>query len=253
MAAVPTFGRTDPPRPWALLQRALWSRLVDKPLGFDHGDDTDLRALLDADRPVTVARGMRVYSDSYTASLRAALATNFPALARVISDDDFTRLAAAYLHRHPPEGYDFRGLGASLPAFTRSFDFAGEYGVSRDALADLVALEQAQLEVLDEMDASATVAPAALTEIAPEQWEAARFEVAPALRIVRATADVLPVIEAVERGESPARPAGGRGRVPRLPVRRRGADRAVVSGGCGHPRGAGLGQGIRRGVRSGWR
>ena len=209
MAAVPTFGRTDPPRPWALLQRALWSRLVDKPLGFDHGDDPDLPALLDTDRPVTVARGMRVYSDSYTASLHAALATNFPALARVISDDDFTRLAAAYLHRHPPEGYDFRGLGASLAAFARSFDLAGEYGVSRDALADLVALEQAQLEVLDEMDAPGTVAPAALAEIAPEQWEAARFELAPALRIVRATADVLPVIEAVERGESPARPAAG--------------------------------------------
>jgi uncharacterized protein (UPF0276 family) len=197
------------PRPWAVLQRELWCRLVDKPLGFDHDADGGLHALLDTSRPVTAARGMRVYSDSYTASLRTALATNFAALARVISDDDFAALAAAYLRRHPPRGHDFRQLGTAFPAFVRSYDFARDYGVPRDVLADLVALEQAQLEVQDGPDPQATVTPAALAEIAPEQWERARFDLVPAMRIVRATADVLPVIEAVERGDSPTRPVPG--------------------------------------------
>jgi hypothetical protein len=167
--------------------------------------------LLDDARPVRAARGMRVYGDAYPASLRAALAFHFPALAKVVSAADFRALATAYLQCHPPQHKEFVSLGAQLADFVRSHRFADDYGVDRAVLAELVALEQAQIEVANEVDTANALAPEAIARIAPEQWEAARFAFAPALRIVAATHDVLPVVAAVARGEDPERPVAWRG------------------------------------------
>jgi hypothetical protein len=206
-------GPAEPgaPERWRALQRGFWERLVDKPVGFDHRPDAGLPELLDDGRPVAAARGMSVYSDAYAANLRRALETNLPALARVLSPRDFGALAGAYLRAHPPKGHDYVGLGAALPTFLRSHAFAQDYGVAREALSELAALEQAQLEVQEAPDAPGALAPGDLAAIPPEAWAEARFAFVPALRLVHATHDVLPVTEAVARGESPERPA-------RLPV-----------------------------------
>jgi hypothetical protein len=76
-------------------------------------------------------------------------------------------------------------------------------------LAELAALEQTQLEVQDAPDAARPVAPAALATLAPDDWERLRIGFAPAFRVLRATHDVAPVIDAVAQGEHPARPAAG--------------------------------------------
>jgi hypothetical protein len=191
---------------WRELQQELFSRIVDAPQGREQGD---LAGLLDESLPVHAARGLRVYSDAYHANLRRALATNFAALARVLAPPDFERLAAAYLREHPPRGFDFVRLGGELPAFVRSFAFVADYGVAREALAELAALEQVQLEVQDAADAPEPVAPAELAAFAPEDWERLRVVFAPAFHLLHASHDVAPVIEAVARGESPARPARG--------------------------------------------
>jgi hypothetical protein len=73
-------------------------------------------------------------------------------------------------------------------------------------LAELVALEQAQLEVQDEIDEPAPLAPEALTSLSHAMWEVARFAFVRALRLVHATHDVLPTVVAVARGETPERP-----------------------------------------------
>jgi hypothetical protein len=49
----------------------------------------------------------------------------------------------------------------------------------------------------------------ALAALSPDAWDRARVVFAPALRLVRASHDVAPVIEAVEKGERPARPTPG--------------------------------------------
>jgi hypothetical protein len=188
---------------WEALQKDFFERLVDKPLGHAH---PGVEALLDDSRPVRAGRGMRVYSDGYTAGLRRALATNFAALARVLRADDFEALAAAYLRAHPPRGPGFAGLGARLAEFVRDFGLAAAYDVPRAALAALVALEQAQLEVQAEREEPIALPPATLASIPPERWEGARFAFSPALRLLRAGHDVLPAIEAVARGEEPPRP-----------------------------------------------
>lgn len=191
---------------WRALQDELWSRLVDKPLGFDHRAVPGLDTVFRDDAPLAPARGMRVYSDAYTASLRRALAVNFPSLARVLGARDFDALAAAYLRAHPPTGVDFRLLGASLPAFVRGFAFSADYGVAPGVLSDVVALEQARIEVHDAPDEPPPLAPSALAALQPEAWDHARFRFGDAFRIVRTEHDVLPVVEAVARDEDPARP-----------------------------------------------
>jgi hypothetical protein len=200
----------DAPR-WRALQQRFFEQMIDKPAGFDHTRDVELPALLDDARPVRAARGMRVYSDAYRASLRRALAVNFPALAQVVSAGDFAGLAAAYLRCHPPRHKEFVSLGAALAEFTRKHRFENAYGVDRAVLAELVALEQAQIEVANEVDTANALAPEALAGIEPEQWDAVRFAFAPALRIVVATHDVLPIVAAVGRGEDPQRPVAWRG------------------------------------------
>ena len=196
--------------PWRSLQRSFYERMVAAP-GGDPAQDEDLAALLDDARPVRAARGMRVYGDAYPASLREALAFNFPALAKVVSAADFRALATAYLQLHPPQHKEFVSLGVQLADFVRSHRFADDYGVDREVLAELVALEQAQIEVANETDADGALGEGALAAIEPEQWSDARFAFAPALRIVAATHDVLPVVTAALRGEDPARPVAWRG------------------------------------------
>jgi uncharacterized protein (UPF0276 family) len=209
VSAVPvsvSLASRGPEGGWGELQREFFARIVDQPVGREQ---PDVAGVLDDGLPVRAARGLRVYSDAYSASLRTALATNFPALAHVVAADDFTRLARAYLRAHPPRGFDYLRLGAQLADFVRGFDFAADYGVPRAVLAELATLEQAQLEVQDAPDAAHPIPPAELAALAPEDWEGLRVAFAPAFRVLRAAHDVAPVIEAVAAGERPARPAAG--------------------------------------------
>ena len=88
----------------------------------------------------------------------------------------------------------------------RTFPFSRAYGIDASVFAGLVALEQAQLEVQDELDDAVVLAPEALATLAPEEWDAAVFVFARALRVVRASHDVLTVVEAVASAATPARP-----------------------------------------------
>jgi uncharacterized protein (UPF0276 family) len=201
----------EPGPSWRALQRSFFARLVDKPAGFDHASDAELTSLLDDAHPVSAARGMRVYSDAYTTGLRRALGVNFPALARVLAARDFAALTSAYLQRHPPRAPDFVTLGAAFARFIRTHAFADDYGVSPAVLAEIAALEQAQIEVANETGDAPALGADALSAIEPAQWDAARFGFAPALRVVPATHDVLPVLAAVARDEDPERPLPWRG------------------------------------------
>jgi uncharacterized protein (UPF0276 family) len=184
---------------WSALQAEFWKRSIERAA-------EGAEALVAADRPVSAARGLRVYADAYASNLPHALRVNFPALVRVLDASDFASLSAAYLRAHPPRGHDFRGLGARLAEFVRGFAFARDYGIDPSVFADLAALEQAQLEVQDELDEPESLPPESLAALAPEQWDMARFAFARALRVVRASHDVLPVVEAVAKSETPARP-----------------------------------------------
>ena len=163
-----------------------------------------------ADRaPVPALRGLTVYRDAFAARIVAGLAANFPTLQRVIGAAAFERLVAAYLARHPPRGYAFAGVGAALASFIAGHDFAADFGVPVQVLADLAAFEQAELEVTEAPDDGPPLAAAALTEVPEEAWPRLRIRAAAALRLVRCSADVQPAVAAVAAGRDPQRPAIG--------------------------------------------
>jgi hypothetical protein len=221
VAAAAGSPRREAPA-WRSLRAEFWSRLVGKPPGFDHATIAGLDALFDATRPVPAARGLRVYSDAYVEAARRALATHFPALARVLGEREFAALAADYLDAHPARSHDYVQFGASLPDFVRSLPWR-HVGVAPDALADLAALEQAQLEVQEATDDGPRLGPDALAALGPEDWERVRFRFAGALRLLACRHDVLPASGAVARGERAPRPA--RRDVAYLVTRREGGPR----------------------------
>jgi uncharacterized protein len=188
---VAACSRTAAARSWPALQRAFWGRAID-------GCAPEMVAsFLANDRHVRAKRGLRVYREAYGENLRRALATNFPALASVMSAGEFAELAAAYLRAYPPRGHDYVALGTELAHFLSA----------NPALADIAALEQAQLEVQEAPDEASCVTPDELAAIPADKWPAARFVFARSIRLVRTAHDVLPVIQAVARDELPGRPA----------------------------------------------
>jgi uncharacterized protein (UPF0276 family) len=191
---------------WRSLQEDFWRRLVEGRPGSDPREIPALERVLDPTRPVDAARGLRVYRDAYTETARRALAAHFPALARAIGEREFGALAAAYRSAHPSRSHDYVALGSQLPDFVRSHRFQSDFGVPREALAELAALEQAQLEVQEARDEAPGVAADRLRALSAEDWERARFQLVAACRLVSSSHDVLPAIRAVARGECPPRP-----------------------------------------------
>jgi hypothetical protein len=167
---------------------------------------------------------MRVYTDAYAATARHALAAHFPALAQVLGERSFAALAAAYLVAHPSRSHDYVAFGAFLPDFVRTFPLGCD-GVAAEAVAELAALEQAQLEVQEAADDATRVTPETLLLLSPDEWEQARFGFAAACRLLRCTHDVLPALTAVTRGEPAPRPERG----PTAYLVTRDAGRASVS------------------------
>jgi len=159
--------------------------------------------------PVPPARGLRVYRDAYAARLLDGLRANFPALAHVVGDTEFAQLVTAYVARHPPRGYAFNGVGVQLAGFVPTHPFGADFGVAPAVLAELAALEQAELEVHDAPDDGVALPAAALAEIPDAAWPGARVRCVAALRLLRCTHDVLAVVEAVAAGAAPPRPAAG--------------------------------------------
>jgi uncharacterized protein (UPF0276 family) len=191
---------------WRSLQEDFWRRLVDKPPGFDHRASPGLDVLLDPTRPVGAARGLRVYSDAYGETGRRALTAHFRALARAIGEREFAALVAAYLAAHPSRSHDYVELGERFAEFVRNHRFESDFGVSQEALSEMAALEQAQLEVQEAADEEPGVAVRDLHRLSPEDWEGVRFRFVAACRLVFASHDVLPSIRAVARHEPLPRP-----------------------------------------------
>lgn len=188
---------------WAAVQDAFFAAVV----GEAPAERT--AALLAPTAPVPAARGLAVYRDAYLARLCRGVAQNFPTLRRVLGDAALAALVAGYVARHPPRGYEFARVGARLAAYIPTHRFGADFGVAPAVLADIAAVEQAELEVSDAPDDGPPLAAAALAEVPAEAWPGLRARCAAALRVVRCTADVLPVVAAVAAGRAPERPAAG--------------------------------------------
>lgn len=97
------------------------------PEGADAGlASAGARALLDPSRVAEVVRArgalgpvarLRIYASMYPLRTAEALRADYPALAGLLGERAFARLARDYVAAHPPAGYTLARLGDALPGF----------------------------------------------------------------------------------------------------------------------------------------
>jgi hypothetical protein len=129
--------------------------------------------------PLPALERLGVYTEAYFLRILDSLETDFPAVRRALGADDFRRLSADYLSKHPSSSPNISDIGEALPGFTRAHAFAEKYPF----LPDLAALEWAVLQVLYTGRRPALDA-AALQNIPAAAWPGARLTLDPTVLIL---------------------------------------------------------------------
>lgn len=149
-------------------------------------------ALLDPDHPVPdglsdgtghpAGRRFAVYRNNVAHSLTEALELSFPAIVKLIGLENFRKLAGLFLRQHPPSVPMLSRYGAEMAEFLTQFQPLQHLGY----LPDVARLEQAIRLSYHAADAAA-IDPAVLQTMSPEALTTARFDLSPALRLVRSS------------------------------------------------------------------
>lgn len=154
-------------------------------------DQAEFRAaLLDASRAAPEglrdgqgrAAGARfnVYRNNVAVSLTEAMRTGFPAITKLIGQQNMDGLAGLFLRAHPPSSPLMMHYGGAFP------DFVGQMPQLEHLpyLADIARLELAMRRAYHAADAT-PIAPDALGALAPDDLMNARLGLAPAVEVLR--------------------------------------------------------------------
>ena len=146
-------------------------------------------ALLDGTRPIP--RGLSdgqgqpagsrfsVYRNNVAVSLTEALEVSFPAIRKLIGEENFKKVAGIYLRKQPPRTPMLMVYGDTFPDFLVGFEPLQKYAY----LPDVARLEQAQREAYHAADAD-PIDPQVLQTLDSDTLADARLGLAPAVRLV---------------------------------------------------------------------
>jgi len=147
-------------------------------------------ALIDSNQPVpeglsganSLPAGSRfsVYRNNFAVSLTEALELSFPAIRKLIGDDNFKSVMGVYLRRNPPKTPMLSQYGDTMPAFLEGFEPLQHIGY----LPDVARLEQAVRESYHAAD-STPIDPANLQDMDPEILLNSKVVLAPTVRLIR--------------------------------------------------------------------
>ncbi len=143
---------------------------------------------------------LRIYANMYLWRLVDGLRNDFPKLAAVVGDDDFSALMSQYLSQHPSEHPDVGQVGRHLVSFLRQ----NRDPTRREDLADLAELEQARSEVFLEADRR-PIDGSAISELGAA-FPQARLRLVPALQLRRFEYHVAPVWRSIDDEQAPPAP-----------------------------------------------
>ena len=156
------------------------------------------QALLDPEQPeptglsdgfgAPAGRRFSVYRNNVTVALIDAMAAGFPAVVKLLGEENFRNIAREYARAHPPQSPLMMLYGADFATFLEGVQPLKRYGY----LPDVARLEYALRESYHAADA-APVAPDKLAELPPETLAQARLTLAPALRLLRSPWPVLSI------------------------------------------------------------
>jgi hypothetical protein len=161
---------------------------------------TDPERLETRSEPGPFDERLRIYANMYLWRLVDALRNDFPKLAEIVGNDDFSALMSQYLRRHPSEHPDLGQVGRHLVSFLRQNADPSR----REDLADLAELEQARSEVFLEAD-SRPIDASAISKLGVA-FSQARLRLVPALQLRRFQYHVAPVWRSIDEEQAPPEP-----------------------------------------------
>lgn len=126
------------------------------------------------------ATRLDVYRNNLREGFIKALALGFPVIEQLVGEDYFRHLALDFQAAHPSRAGNLHHIGMPLADFMRQ-RFAGtEYAY----FADVAALEWAHQEALVATEQE-PMSPDALRNVDPASYESLRFDIQPAVRLVK--------------------------------------------------------------------
>lgn len=147
-----------------------------------------------------------IYAGGYRSRLLETLRDDYPALRLLVGETVFDLFAGAYIAAHPPRHFSLYDYGAHFADHletTRPAD-----GGPLAALPAAVArLERARAEVQRAEGIERSVQPSLMADSA--MLPGLRLKLPDSVRLLRADFDLLPLIEASEKGGDPVVPASG--------------------------------------------
>lgn len=123
---------------------------------------------------VSVEQRLAVYGNAYGYRLIDALSDNYPSVHTLLGDDDFYKMAYAYIDAYPSAHFSLRYFGHELEAFL------AEYQSEIPVLSEMARFEWALRKGFDAEDIT-TIAMEDLQQISVEQWGDLQFEFHPAV------------------------------------------------------------------------
>ena len=178
----------------AKLQADFQAYLLDDAKGSNF-----IHAVVD-DKKVGAKKRLSIYHDAYRFRIIEALATAYPQLKALLGDVLFDKTAREYIEAYPSTYRNLRWYGSQMcehllttlpqhPIAAEMADFEWALSLAFDAE------DVPELNLQD------------LAAIPPENWAELSFKFQPAIKIVRASWNVIPIWKALEIGETPPKPA----------------------------------------------
>ena len=150
---------------------------------------------------------LRIYSDAYYSRLTEALEANFPALAELLGERDFSRLAAEYIATHDSRFASIRYYGDELAQFLATEPRYRPVPL----LADLARWEWTMAAVFDAADAD-PVDARAVSARPPAEWATMRLAFHPSVHVLEFAWNAPQIWKAINDGST--RPAAAASREP---------------------------------------
>ena len=155
------------------------------------GDDA-IRDQVVGTQRVPVATRLAIYGDAYRSRLVEALEANFPALAKLLGEEDFQTLGSEYVSHHESSSFSIRYYGHALAELLGTDP---QY-VAAPVLSELARWEWAMTEVFDAGDAD-PIGADALSQVPPEHWAEVCFDWHPSVRSLALSWNVPQIWKAV--------------------------------------------------------
>lgn len=176
----------------AALQRA-FQRHVHRPGGAMQGE------VLGTAR-AGAARRLSVYADGYRARLAQVLQSDYPALAGLVGEAGFERLAGGFIAAHPSRYPNLRWYGGALSAWLSR----APRWRRRPVLGELARFEWALGLAFDAADAVPT-RDEEVARVPPPAWPGMRFRLHPSVQLLELRSNAPAIWRALDAGGKPPR------------------------------------------------